>query len=67
MKPVVFRLRELRQAANLTQRELAAKAGTRQATISDLETRKSQGLDFDTLARLARALKVDPGEFFTRG
>ena len=62
--PVILRLRELRDAAGLTQRQLAAKVGIRQATISDLENGHSQRIDLSLVDRLAKVLGVKPGELF---
>jgi transcriptional regulator with XRE-family HTH domain len=57
--PVRLRLRELRMAKGLTQVELAERSGLQQSLISYLEAGKAQGVKFDTLERLARALGVD--------
>lgn len=62
MTPIRLRLRELREAAGLTQYELGEKAKVRQATISELEAGKRQRVDLGILERLARVLKVQPGE-----
>jgi transcriptional regulator with XRE-family HTH domain len=56
---VRLRLREARQAAGLTQAELAERADLRRATIADIEAGKTTGIDFDTLARLGDALGVN--------
>ena len=64
MAPLRVRLREVREAAGLSQLALANLAGVRQATISDLETGKSQGIDFATVDALAKALGVPPHELF---
>jgi transcriptional regulator with XRE-family HTH domain len=58
MSPVALRLRELREAAGLSQTALAERAGVRQATVSDLERGKSKGVEFATLEALADALGV---------
>ena len=60
----VFRLRLIRERRGLTQDALAKKVGVRQATISDLETGKSQRITFRLLERLARELGVPPKDFF---
>lgn len=62
MTPVRFRLRELRQAKHMTQVELAAASGARQATISDMENGKARRVDLDVLEGLARALDVQVGD-----
>jgi len=64
MAPLRVRLREVREAAGLSQLALANLAGVRQATVSDLETGKSRGIDFATVDALARALKIPPHELF---
>jgi transcriptional regulator with XRE-family HTH domain len=58
MSPLFLNIKHCREAAGLTQTELAKKAGVRQATISDLETGKSRRLELDLLERLAKALGV---------
>jgi transcriptional regulator with XRE-family HTH domain len=58
--PLVLRLKEAREAAGLTQSELAEAVGVRQATISDLETGKSRRIELDLLERLGKALGADP-------
>ena len=60
MTPIVLALKEAREAAGLTQMQLAEEVGVRQATISDLETGKSRRIDFDLLEKLGRVLGVDP-------
>jgi len=58
-------LREARQAAGLTQSELAAKVDVRQATISDLERGATTRIDLDLLDRICRAIGVtEPGTLF---
>ena len=66
MTPIVLRLRALREAAGLTQAELATRAGTRRATVSDLETGKSGRITLELLDRLAKVLGVRPGDLFGR-
>ena len=60
MTAVVLRVRELREARGWSQRELARRAGVRQATLSAIENEQTTGIDFETLERLAEALGVDP-------
>jgi transcriptional regulator with XRE-family HTH domain len=57
-------LRAARLKAKLTQEELAEKSGVEQATISNLETGRVQSPQWDTVARLAEALDVDPYKLF---
>ena len=66
MSPIRLRLREAREAAGMTQLELAEAAGTRQATISDLERGEAKTLRLALLERLADALGVEPGELVER-
>jgi transcriptional regulator with XRE-family HTH domain len=60
MSPIHLRVKELRAAKGWTQSELAERAGIRQATLSDIETEKTRGVDFDVLEALAKALGVEP-------
>lgn len=62
LTPIRITLREAREAAGLTQVELADAVSVRQATISDLETGKSTRLDLPILERLCRVLHVEPGD-----
>jgi len=59
MNPIRLRVRELREAKGLSQRQLAAVAGITQATISNIETGRVKGVDFTTLEKLAKALGVN--------
>ena len=58
MSPLSLNLKHYREAAGLTQSELAKRVGVRQATISDLETGKSRRIELDLLEKLAKALGV---------
>lgn len=51
-------LRALRETAGLTQKQLAAAAGVRLATLSELETGTTTDPRLSTLAKLADALGV---------
>ena len=64
MPVVKLRLRAVREKAGLTQEQLANATGLRQATISNLETGKSERITLETVGRLARALVVKPGDLF---
>ena len=66
MTPLLLRLRELREAAGLTQEQLAEMVGTRQGTISDHERGKATRIDYDLIERLADALGIQPGDLFER-
>jgi transcriptional regulator with XRE-family HTH domain len=55
------RIRELREAAALTQKQLAERIGVSKVTISDLE-RAAMRLDVNYMRRLAPALGVRPAD-----
>ena len=55
------RIRELREAARLTQQNLADRIGVSKVTISDLERDKMR-LDVHYMRRLAKALGVMPAD-----
>lgn len=59
-----LRLRELREAAGLSQEAVAAALGTRRARISDLETGAVQRVDGLLLAGLCDLFRVSPGELW---
>jgi transcriptional regulator with XRE-family HTH domain len=59
MSPVLLRLKELRTAKGLTQAQLAARAGVREATVNRIERNLVKGVDFLTLEKLSKALEVD--------
>lgn len=61
MTPIHLRVEELREAAGLSQTQLAERAGIRRATLIDIEKGRTTGVDFDVLERLAVALDVDAG------
>ena len=61
MTPISLRVKELRKAKGWSQAELAEKAGIRRATLSAIEAEQTTGIDFETLQRLAKALRCDPG------
>lgn len=58
LSPVTIRLRELREARDLTQSALSELSGVPQATISRIESGTS-AIDLGVLERLAVALDVD--------
>jgi transcriptional regulator with XRE-family HTH domain len=64
--PIRITLRDAREAAGLTQAELADRAGVRQATISDIETGKSTRIDLPILDAICDVLGVEPRELLTR-
>lgn len=59
MTPIRLRIKELREARQWSQRDLADRAGVRQATISQAEA--GVGINLATLERIADALGVDAG------
>ncbi len=64
MGVITVRLPILRAERGLSQRQLAVLAGVRPDTISALERGASEGIRFDTLARLCDALGCEPGDIF---
>jgi len=56
------RLKEERERSRLTQEELALISGVSRPTIAALETNPNRRANPETAAKLARALKVRPGE-----
>ena len=59
MAPITIRLKQLRQAQGLTQRELAEKAGIRRATVNRIENARVKSIDIEVLEKLAAALGVN--------
>jgi transcriptional regulator with XRE-family HTH domain len=57
-------LRRLRRHAGLSQEETAVRASLHRTAVGQLE-RAERVARADTIAKLAGALGVDPGEFFT--
>ena len=62
MGTIEVALPRLRARRRLSQRQLAALAGVRPDTISALERGDTQGIQFDTLARLCEVLGCTPGD-----
>jgi transcriptional regulator with XRE-family HTH domain len=60
MAPIVVRLGEVREKAELSQGELARRARTSQATVSNLELGKGRVVHLDIIERLADVLGVKP-------
>jgi transcriptional regulator with XRE-family HTH domain len=58
--PIWIRLKELREAKDWTQAELARRSGVPQPTISRIEAGEGRSVNLDNLERLARALDTDP-------
>ncbi len=59
-------LKELREAAFISQRDLAAASGISKATIAALERGRRRRPQWRTLRALAKALGVHPKEIETR-
>lgn len=62
---VATNLRRLRQVKNLSQEELADRAGINRNYVGMLE-REQHAATIDMLEKLAVVLEVDPVEFFRR-
>jgi len=62
---VATNLRRLRQAKNLSQEELADRAGINRNYVGMLE-REQHAATIDILEKLAIVLEADPVEFFRR-
>jgi len=59
-KPMTFgeRLRQLRELAGLSQRELARRANIPQPVVSDVESGKQKSMSLENARRIARVLGV---------
>src|SRR5258708_26485955 len=55
---IAFQIRELREKAHLTQKELARLVGTKQANISRIEDADYTGYTLTTLEKVTKALKA---------
>ena len=60
--PLRTNLKRLRAAAELTQEQLAEKAGLARVTVAFIESGRTKDADGATLNKLARALNVDVSE-----
>lgn len=58
------RLKEIREARNMTQEELALEANLHRTTAGKIERAKT-GASLDTIQRLAEVLNIHPKDFFT--
>src|SRR5579863_3347269 len=58
-------LRAIREAAGLTQTELGRRAGVHNQAISRMELGKNKAWNPDHIRRLAKELKVKPGEIIS--
>lgn len=59
-----YRIKEFREALNMTQEELAEKSNVSRSIISELETGKRVSTGTDTLLKIARALEKPIREIF---
>ena len=65
-KNVNFKLKELISNSNMTQKEIASKAGIRENTLSDLLKNDKKGTRFSTLEKLANVFDIqDINEIIT--
>lgn len=65
-KIVDFKLKELISSSNMTQKEIASKAGIRENTLSDLLKNDKKGIRFSTLEKLATVFGIqDINEIIT--
>ena len=64
---LTLRVREFREAAGLTQADLAERAGVRRATVNRIEKQRIKAIDMGVLEKLADALGIEhPGALITR-
>jgi transcriptional regulator with XRE-family HTH domain len=66
LERVGFRVRELRQAAGLTQAQLADKCGLHRTFVGSVE-RGERNVALLSLRRIAQALRVSPVELLADG
>lgn len=55
---IAFQIRDLREQASLTQRQLAELVGTKQSNIARIEDADYTGYTWTTLEKVAKALKA---------
>lgn len=60
------KIRQIRRAADMTQEELAKRAGISRTTLWKLEKGKSVSVSTETLIRIANILNCKVDDFFTR-
>ena len=61
---VGYKLRDMRQAKQLTQQQLAEKSGVSRQTINNIENDEHYNTTFNTLVKLADALGVTVDQIF---
>lgn len=59
-----YKIREIREAKNMTQEELAEKSGISRGTISALENGSERNTTSKTLLKIARALETTVDNIF---
>lgn len=64
--PMVFKVRELREKAGLSQEELSEKSGVSRTIISGLESGKIKNSTVITLKKIADALGVQIADLFLK-
>jgi len=62
---VIFKIKEMREAANMTQEELCEKAGISRATLSGLENNTGRNTSSHTLLAIANVFGVTISELFS--
>lgn len=65
MKRLLCVLPELRaKHGRMTLTELSRRTGIAASTLSKLETRKTKGIDFETVEKLCDLFQIAPGDLF---
>lgn len=57
-KIVSIKLKEYLQKNNISQAQLAERAGMRKNTVSEIANNKKRGIKFDSIERIAKALNI---------
>ncbi len=63
---VLFRLGEVLEAAEMSQRELAKQSGVSLVTVNAIANNKTTRVDLATLDAICKALGCEPGELLER-
>lgn len=61
---MAYRVKDLREAMNMTQEELSEKSGVSRATISGIENGTERNTSSRTLLNIAKALNTTIGNLF---
>ena len=64
MERIGDRLKRLREAAGLSQRELAKRSGVARPHINQIEANKTKSITLRTAEALARGMGISPASFF---